>query len=339
MTKGHILVTGGCGYIGSHTIVDLLENDYAVTCLDNLSNATEAPLAAIETLTGVKVRNHRIDLSDRAATQEFFRQRTFDGVIHFAAYKQVEESTREPLAYFRNNLNALWNTVEAYAQNGGRAFVFSSSCTVYGNPERLPVVETDPHGTVQSPYGRSKQMGEASLVDICRARPELSVVLLRYFNPAGAHPSALLGEDPRNPPASLVPIITQTAAGRRASLTVYGTDYPTRDGSCIRDYLHVMDLAHAHTLALNYVRSGEAPQNPAVFNLGTGQGLTVLEMIAAFEEATGQQLPYRLGERRPGDVAAVYADTTRATEQLGWRPRFSVGDIMASAWAWEQKRS
>lgn len=339
MSKGKILVTGGCGYIGSHTIVDLIEHDFEVVCVDNLVNAEDKVMERIAAITGVKLKNHPIDLADRDATLAFFASHDFDGVIHFAALKLVGESVQKPLAYFQNNLNSLLNIIEGQARNGKGNLVFSSSCSVYGNADELPVTEQTPRKVAESPYARTKQMGEDILSDYCRANPEFKTIILRYFNPAGAHDSGLLGEAPRNPPSNLVPIITEVAIGKRANMTVFGTDYDTRDGSCVRDYIHVMDLAHAHTLALEYTLAGKANANPALFNLGIGEGLTVLEVIAAFEQETGQKLNYTIGPRRSGDVAAVYADNSHATAELGWHPSKDVNSIMASAWAWEKARS
>lgn len=351
MSKGKILVTGGCGYIGSHTIVDLIANGFEVVCVDNLLNATEAPLLGIQQIVADMVAkgqiekpatalvNHRIDLADRRATLDFFGPQHFDGVIHFAALKSVGESVEKPLDYFRNNLNSLLNVIEGQALNGGGNLVFSSSCSVYGNADELPVSEQTPRKDAESPYARTKQMGEDMLYDYCRSFPEFSTVILRYFNPAGAHESALIGESPSAPPNNLVPVITEVAIGKRPALQVFGSDYATRDGSCIRDYIHVMDLARAHTLALEYLLGGEAKQNPSLFNLGIGEGLSVLEVIRAFEAVTGQSLNYRLVERRAGDVEAVYADNRLAREVLGWQPQRGVEQIMTSAWAWEKVRS
>lgn len=332
-----ILVTGGAGYIGSHTIVDLIENGFEVVCADNYHNSRPAALEGIERITGVRVKNHAIDLADREATLSMFRAEQFGGVIHFAAYKQVGESVQIPLAYYRNNVNSLLNVMEGLKEQGSSNLVFSSSCSVYGNADELPVTEATPRKLAESPYALTKQVGEDIIVDFCKAVPEFRAVLLRYFNPAGAHASGHIGEDPSNPPASLVPVITLTAAGKRDKMTVFGTDYDTRDGSCVRDYIHVEDLAHAHTLALKRLMDGKGEANPELFNLGIGEGLTVLEAINAFERVSGEKLNYELGPRRPGDVVAVYADRTKATNKLGWKPSRNVDDIMASAWAWQQK--
>ena len=331
-----ILVTGGAGYIGSHTIVDLIQHGFEVVCADNFHNSRPAALEGVEKITGVRVKNYAIDLADRAATRAMFAQEQFDGAIHFAAYKLVGESVERPLDYYRNNLNSLLNVVEGLHRHGSGNFVFSSSCSAYGNADELPVTEATPRKQAESPYAMTKQLGEDLLYDFCRHVPAFRSVLLRYFNPAGAHSSGSIGEDPSNPPTSLVPVITLTAAGKRDKMTVFGTDYDTRDGSCVRDYIHVEDLAHAHTLALRYLIDGKGKTNPELFNLGIGEGLTVLEVIEAFERTSGQRLNYELGPRRPGDVIAVYADRSKATRELGWEPQRDVNDIMASAWAWQQ---
>lgn len=331
-----ILVTGGAGYIGSHTLVDLIDNGYEVVCADNFHNSRPEALAGVEAITGVKVKNYEIDLADRDATLAMFSAEQFDGAIHFAAYKLVGESVQMPLAYYRNNVNSLLNVMEGLKKQGNSNLVFSSSCSVYGNADELPVTEATPRKLAESPYALTKQVGEDIIVDFCKATPEFKAVLLRYFNPAGAHASGKIGEDPSNPPTSLVPVITLTAAGKRDSMTVFGTAYDTRDGSCVRDYIHVEDLANAHTLALEYLLAGKGETNPELFNLGIGEGLTVLEVINAFERVSGEKLNYELGPPRAGDVIAVYADRTKATTELGWEPSRGVDEIMSSAWAWQQ---
>ncbi len=331
-----ILVTGGTGYIGSHTIVDLIENGFEVVSADNYHNSHPEVLDGIEKITGVRVKNYAIDLADADAASQLFVKESFDGVIHFAAYKLVGESVDKPLAYMRNNLNSLMNVIEGLAAQGSSNLVFSSSCSVYGNADELPVRETTPRKEAESPYALTKQVGEDIITDYCKAQPDFAAILLRYFNPAGAHSSGHIGEDPSNPATSLVPVITQTASGKRGSMTVFGTDYDTRDGSCVRDYIHVEDLAHAHTLALKFLLEGNASANPELFNLGIGEGLTVLEAIKAFEKVSGVQLNYELGPRRAGDVVAVYADRSKAERELGWTPTRGVEEIMASAWAWEK---
>ena len=336
---GKILVTGGCGYIGSHTLIDLIGNGFEVLSLDNLSNASESALEGVFRVTGIKVRNHKVDLTDATGLSRVFRENPdITGVIHFAALKAVGESVLEPLRYYHNNLVGLLNLLNSMSQYNTPHLIFSSSCTVYGNAEELPVREETPRREAESPYGKTKQMGEDMLMDLARTSHPMQMVLLRYFNPAGAHESAMLGEDPANPAANLVPVITEAAAGKRPPFTVFGTDYPTRDGSCIRDYIHVMDLAHAHTLALQFLLQGKNTTKCPVFNLGIGQGVSVLEALSAFEEVTGQAAPHILGDRRPGDVVAIYADPAKATRDLGWIPRYNIRDIMRTAWAWEQVR-
>ena len=332
-----ILVTGGTGYIGSHTAVDLLEHGYEVVIVDNLHNSRATVTDGIETITGKRPILHEVDLADRTATLALFDKYNFDGVIHFAAYKSVGESVQKPLEYYRNNLNSLLNVIEGLKRQGNSNLVFSSSCSVYGNADELPVTEATPRKEAESPYAMTKQLGEDIVEDYCRTVAEFNAIILRYFNPAGAHESGVIGEDPSNPPNNLVPVITGVAAGKRGRMTVFGDDYDTRDGSNIRDYIHVMDLARAHTLALEYLTSGKMASNLDLFNLGIGEGLSVLEVIEAFEKVTGQKLDYEIGPRRPGDVVAVYADRSKATEVLGWEPKRGVDEIMATAWAWDSK--
>ena len=337
MTKTKILVTGGCGYIGSHTIVDLLEQGFDVISVDNLSNADTSALDGIEKITGVRVPNYPIDLVDEAATNRLFTEHPdIKGIIHFAALKAVGESVEQPLRYFKNNLNSLINILDQMAKRDIGHLIFSSSCSVYGNAEQLPVTEQTPLKEAESPYARTKQMGEQIIEDFARRYPKLKSILLRYFNPAGAHVSGFIGESPKNKANNLVPVITETGIGKRAEVVVFGNDYQTRDGSCIRDYIHVMDLAHAHTRALFYSMSDEQTNNTEIFNLGIGEGVTVLEAIHAFESVTKQPLNYRIGPRRPGDVVAIYANNEKAAQKLKWTPKRNIQDIMATAWAWEQ---
>ena len=332
-----ILVTGGCGYIGSHTMVDLIQRGFDVVSLDNLVNSTEDSLSGVEKITGIQVENHQIDLADvDQINRSFSKLGHIDGIIHFAALKAVGESVRQPLRYYHNNINGLVNLLTKATEMGVNQFVFSSSCTVYGNAAELPVDESSPILEAQSPYGLTKQVGELILSDVVK-NTSMKATSLRYFNPAGAHESALLGESPSTPPQNLVPIITETAIGVREKLVVYGHDYQTRDGSCIRDYIHVMDLARAHTLALDHLNdtaSGEV----SVFNLGTGTGTTVLEAIRAFELTTGANLSYDLGPRRDGDVPAIYSNNKKAESVLGWKPSRTIEDIMRTAWDWEKHR-
>jgi len=337
--KKKILVTGGTGYIGSHTIVDLIEHGYEVICVDNEVNSDSSCLEAIFTISGVKVTYFCLDLCDVASVKTIFEAHPdIQGVIHFAALKAVGESVEKPIAYFRNNIDSLLNVLDLSIQYGVKAFIFSSSCTVYGNVETSPVDENTPTQEAESPYGRTKQIGEQIITDSIKNTKTKSI-LLRYFNPAGAHPSALIGESPIQPPQNLVPIITEVAIGKREKLTVFGSDYPTRDGSCIRDYIHVCDLARAHTLALQYIFENKQNMSTEIFNVGIGDGLTVFEVIKAFEKVTGIDLSYDVGPRRAGDVMAIYSDHKKASDLLGWYPSYHVEDIMSTAWEREKKRS
>jgi UDP-glucose 4-epimerase len=331
-----ILVTGGSGYIGSHTIVDLIDNGFEVVCIDSFIRSTPKALEGIKTITGKEIKNYAIDLCDRNAVQQFFsEEKNIEGIIHFAALKTVPESVEKPLWYFKNNLESLFNLLEAVQQYRIPYFVFSSSCSVYGNPDKLPVTEDTPMKEAESPYARTKQIGEFILQDFSKANKNIQSVALRYFNPVGAHSSAKIGEFATDKPENLVPIITQTAIGKREKLFVHGSDYPTRDGSCIRDYIHVMDIANAHTKALQYLMAKKNIENYEIFNLGTGNGVTVLEAINAFEKVSGKKLHYELGARRAGDVIAVYADNTKARKLLGWIPQYDLDAMMKTAWDWE----
>lgn len=335
-----ILVTGGCGYIGSHTLVDLMDNGFDVVSIDNLSNSDASVLDGIHQITGKKVKNYPVDLTDKTELLKVFEEeKAIVGVIHFAAFKAVGESVQEPLKYYANNLGGLINLLEVMNQFEIQPLIFSSSCSVYGNAEELPVTENTPWQPAESPYGRTKQMGEEIISDTLKAHPNLKAIYLRYFNPAGAHESALIGESPINEANNLVPVITETAIGKRSSMTVFGTDYPTRDGSCIRDYIHIMDLANAHTKALQYLLNPDHHARELIFNLGIGEGVTVLEAIHAFEKISGEKLNYVLGERRPGDVVAIYANNKQAASVLGWQPLRNIDEIMASAWKWEKART
>ena len=332
-----ILVTGGCGYIGSHTIVDLLEHGFDVISIDDHSRSTKYLLDGIAKITGKKVKNYNVDLKDYNDTRAVFQENEdIEGIIHFAAYKAVGESVEQPLMYFENNLFSLINLMKCVEEFDVPHFVFSSSCTVYGNPDELPVTENSAIKNAESPYGATKQMGEDILKWIVK-KGNSQAILLRYFNPVGAHPSILIGELPLGKPANLVPAITQTAIGKIEQLTVFGKDYPTRDGTCIRDYIHVSDIAHAHTLALQYMITGKTKTNCDIFNLGSGNGFTVLEAIYAFEEVSATKLNYHLGPRRPGDVIAIYANNELAVNELGWVLKFDLKDMMRTAWLWEQK--
>lgn len=335
-----ILVTGGCGYIGSHTLVDLIDHGFDVISVDNLCNATENSLTGIYKITGKRVKNYQVDLTNASAlTNVFTENEDVVGVIHFAALKAVGESVEKPLLYYKNNLIGLLNILDNMSTFNIPNLIFSSSCSVYGNTGVLPVTEHTIRQEAESPYGRTKQMGEDILMDLAKTDSQMSTILLRYFNPAGAHESAYIGESPANPASNLVPVITEAAANKRPPLTVFGTDYPTRDGSCIRDYIHVMDLAHAHTLALKNLLENKNEQKCSVFNLGIGKGVSVLEALAAFENETQIKAPFVIGDRRPGDVVEIYADYQKASEKLGWIPKRSIGDIMRTAWAWEKVKN
>ncbi len=332
-----ILVTGGCGYIGSHTIVDLIENGYAVISIDDNSRSTPYLLDGIDKITGKKVKNYKVDLKNFDETRAVFQENDdITGVIHFAAFKSVGESVANPLDYYENNLYSLLNLLRCVEEFKVPHFVFSSSCTVYGNPDSIPVTESSPIKKPESPYGATKQMGEQMIHDFTKT-VSTNFILLRYFNPVGAHPSILIGELPLGKPQNLVPAITQTAIGKLKQMQVYGSDYPTRDGSCIRDYIHVSDIAHAHTLALEYLVKQKNKTNCDIFNLGSGHGVTVLEAIHAFEKVSGIKLNYKLGPRRSGDVVAIYANNQLAVDELNWQLKYSLDDMMDTAWKWELK--
>ncbi len=339
MSKGKILVTGGCGYIGSHTIVDLLMSGHEVVSLDNGLNSSFEVLNGIEAITGQRVVNLNVDLSQSEEALEAVKAHgPFDGIIHFAALKSVEESVYQPLRYFRNNIGSTLTTMELMDALDIPHLIFSSSCTVYGTPSKLPVTEETPMGKAESPYGATKQTGEILYDSYFSKKQNKTGISLRYFNPAGAHPSALIGESSTNKATNLVPVVTETAIGLREEVVVFGDDYPSRDGSCVRDYVHVMDLARAHTLAMDYLLAQRQEQSYEVYNLGMGAGVTVLEAIHAFEEATDVKVNYRIGPRRPGDVPMIYADNTRITTRLGWTPEHDIRYIMRTAWDWEKAR-
>lgn len=332
-----ILVTGGCGYIGSHTIVDLIENGYDVISVDNNSRSKPEVLEGVEKITGKKIKNYRVDLCNFDDTFAIFQENAnIEGIIHFAAFKSVGESVDKPLMYFENNINSLINLLKCVQEFNIPFFVFSSSCTVYGNPDEIPVTEKTPPKPAESPYGYTKQMGEQIINEFAKSTG-IKCILLRYFNPVGAHPSIQIGEMPIGRPQNLVPAITQTAIGKIPKMVVYGNDYDTRDGSCIRDFIHVSDIANAHTLAIQYLQKGSSQARCEVFNLGTGNGVTVLEAIKSFEKVSGVKLNYEIGPRRPGDVIAIYANNDLARRQLGWNPRFSLDEMMLTAWQWETR--
>jgi len=330
-----ILVTGGTGFIGSHTVVELHNAGYDVILVDNFSNSNPKILDQLERITGKRPAFVELDLCDEAAVQSFVSSNTdITGVIHFAAFKAVGESVQKPLEYYRNNFYSLLNLLFAF--NKKIDFVFSSSCTVYGQPASLPVTEDAPVQKAESPYGNTKQIAEEMLSEACAVSPELFVTSLRYFNPVGAHASALIGELPIGVPQNLVPFITQSAIGKRGPITVYGNDYNTPDGSAIRDYIHVVDLAKAHVAAIQRLESKAADTNYEIFNLGTGKGSSVLEIIQAFETSTGEKLNYVIGDRREGDIEQVYGDVTKAANLLNWKAELDINEMMRSAWAWEK---
>jgi UDP-glucose 4-epimerase len=336
--SNRILVTGGLGFIGSHTVSVLCEKGYEPIIVDDLSNSSREVHARLEKLTGRSLPFYELDLSDDAATATFFSEvGSINGVIHFAAFKAVGESVREPLKYYRNNLQSLFNVLKGCSENAITNFVFSSSCTVYGESDEQPISENAPVQQAFSPYGNTKQIGEEILFDVSKSEDNLHVVALRYFNPIGAHPSGEIGELPIGVPQNLVPYITQTAIGIREELSVFGDDYPTRDGTAIRDYIHVMDLAEAHVVAIEWMQKRPEQSSFDVFNIGTGEGSTVLEVIHAFEKATGQNLNYKIALRRSGDVTEAYANTKKAESTLGWKAHRSLEDALRDAWNWEQK--
>jgi UDP-glucose 4-epimerase len=337
MTKT-IIVTGGCGYIGSHTIVDLIENGYYVISIDNNSRSNATILEGVKKITGVTVKNYKVDLCNFEETHAIFLENdTIHGIIHFAAYKAVGESVEQPLNYYHNNINALINILRCADEFNVSNFVFSSSCTVYGSPDVAQVTENTPIKKAASPYGYTKQVGEEIIQHTLASVVDMKAVLLRYFNPVGAHPSIEIGEKPLGRPQNLVPGITQTAIGILPELKVWGNDYKTKDGTCVRDYIHVCDIAHAHTLAIQYLEKNTEDQSCEVFNLGTGDGITVMEAIKAFEKVSNTKLNYKIAERRPGDVEAIYANNEKAKSLLGWQTKYGIEDMMKTAWEWEQK--
>jgi UDP-glucose 4-epimerase len=338
--KKKIIVTGGCGYIGSHVVVELQNEGFDVVIIDNLSNSSEAVLKGITAITGKQPLFERLDLRDKALVIDFFkRHHDIIGVIHFAASKAVGESVKLPLLYYENNLNTLIYILQELQKKESSNFIFSSSCTVYGQADTLPITEAAPIKEAESPYGNTKQIGEEIIRDTCKVSENLKAVALRYFNPIGAHESAKIGELPIGTPQNLVPYITQTGMGLRGQLSVFGDDYPTQDGTCIRDYIHVVDLAKAHVSALKRLIKGNNTQNFEVFNIGTGQGSSVLEVIHTFEEVSDIKLNYKIMGRREGDVIAAYADTTKANTVLGWQAKLNLKDALSSAWKWEQENN
>lgn len=332
-----IIVTGGAGYIGSHTIIELLQQtSYNVVSIDNFSNSTAKTLERIEAITGKQVKNLNVDICNLEALElAISKVKDPIGIIHFAAFKSVPQSVGDPLLYYHNNIGSLVNILKICQKLKISNFIFSSSCSVYGNVEKLPVTEQTPFSVAESPYAHTKQMGEDIVTNFTKSEPDFKSVLLRYFNPVGAHPTGFNGEYPRGRPDNLVPYITQTAAGILQKLTVFGDDYDTRDGSCIRDYIHVSDIADSHVRALNYLIENKQKKATSVFNLGTGIGVSVLEAIASFEKVTKQKLNYQIGPRRAGDVISIYANNDFVKKELDWTPKYNLDDMMLSAWKWQ----
>jgi UDP-glucose 4-epimerase len=331
-----ILITGGAGFIGSHTAVSLVQSGFEPVILDNFSNSDHSVIGSLERILETKIKWYEADCLDRDSVREIFSENEFAGVIHFAASKAVGESVANPLKYYRNNVESLLILLDAMAEYGVKDLVFSSSCTVYGQPEILPVSESTPRQEAESPYGNTKKICEDILRDYIKSGAKSRIVALRYFNPIGAHPSSEIGELPKGVPANLVPFITQTAVGIRQHLTVFGDDYDTPDGTCVRDYIHVLDLADAHVKSIQYLFK-QHDTFYDVFNVGTGNGNTVLEVIKAFEKVSGKKLNYRIGPRREGDVVKTWANTDKIKNLLGWTPKYSLEDSMRDAWNWQVK--
>ncbi|MDT7830786.1 UDP-glucose 4-epimerase GalE [Flavobacteriaceae bacterium S356] len=331
-----ILVTGGLGFIGSHTVVELQNSGYNVIIIDNLSNSSIEVLDNITSITGTQPDFHNIDLRIKTDVSNFFMNRQIDGIIHFAAFKAVGESVQKPLAYYENNIGSLVYLLQVANRHKLPNFIFSSSCTVYGQADLLPITENAPIKPAESPYGNTKQIGEEIIQESCMTN-ELRAIALRYFNPIGAHESAKIGELPLGVPQNLTPFITQAAAGIREELSVFGDDYPTEDGTAVRDYIHVVDLAKAHIAALERLLNNKNKANFEVFNVGTGKGSSVLEVIHAFEKVSGTKLNYKIVERREGDITAAYADTSLANKELGWMAEKTLEEALSSAWKWQQK--
>ncbi|MCI5707673.1 MAG: UDP-glucose 4-epimerase GalE [Odoribacter sp.] len=332
-----VFVTGGTGYIGSHTVVELQQNGFEVVIADNLCNSNIKVLDGIEQITGIRPEFEQIDLADAAKVQDFFsRHQDIVAVIHFAALKAVGESVQKPLEYYRNNLNSLMNVIASMRVFGVKNLVFSSSCTVYGQADVLPVTEQTPRKQAESPYGNTKAMCEDIMRDVAKVEKEMNLLALRYFNPIGAHPSACIGELPNGVPNNLIPYLTQTVAGIREQLSVFGDDYNTPDGSAIRDYIDVVDLARAHVVAIRRLLDGKNATNYEYFNIGTGNGVSVLELIHAFERATGEKVNYKIVGRRAGDIEKVWADTTLANNELGWKAIVPIEETLANAWKWQK---
>ncbi|MDA7571080.1 UDP-glucose 4-epimerase GalE [Flavobacteriaceae bacterium] len=332
-----ILVTGGLGYIGSHVTVLLLEQGHEVICVDNLENSSIQVLEGIEAITGKKPHFEALNVCDESQMEHlFFEHSNLNGIIHFAAHKAVGESVSEPLKYYKNNIGGLINVLKHSTKNS-IPFIFSSSCTVYGQADILPIDENAPLKKAYSPYGNTKQIGEQIIQDCCLANENFKAILLRYFNPIGAHSSAKIGEYPQGVPQNLIPFLTQTVIGKHPILKVFGAEYDTLDGTCIRDYIHVMDLAEAHVESLNYLMSSENKASCEVYNVGTGEGISVLQLIKAFESVTGKKVPYQIVEPRQGDTISAYADTSKIMNTLGWNPKYSLEQALLSSWNWEKK--
>lgn len=333
-----ILITGGTGYIGSHTAIEIInQGNYEVISIDNQMNSSIEALDRVEAITGKRLKNYSVDVCDLKAVEEIFDQHPdIEGVIHFAALKAVGESVAEPLRYYRNNFVSLLNMLQCCEKYEVSNFIFSSSCTVYGDISDIPVTEKTPTTEAASPYGCTKLYGERMIQDFIFASKHVKAIALRYFNPVGGHDSGLNGEDPINRPNNLVPVITQTASGIIPKITVFGGDYDTRDGSCIRDYIHVVDIATAHIKAMDYLVAKKNTEAYERFNLGSGEGVSVLEAIHAFEKVTGVSVNYEVGDRRPGDVEKIYSDSSLAKEKLGWEPKYGIEEMMASAWKWQE---
>lgn len=336
-SKKTVLISGGAGYIGSHTAVELINAGYDVVVIDNLTNSERDSISGVEKITGKKIPFEVVDTCDKSQLKTVFDIYTFDTVIHFAAYKAVGESMAEPLKYYQNNLVSFMNIVAMMKEYGRPNILFSSSATVYGDAEHLPVTETTPRQPATSPYGNTKQIAEDILRDCCRAYDSVHGIALRYFNPIGAHPSALIGELPRGVPNNLVPFITQTAAGIREQLSIFGNDYDTPDGTCLRDYIDVVDLAKAHVAAVNRMTEGKMAERYEIFNIGTGRPVSVMELVTTFEKVNDLKLPYRMAQRRPGDVPAVWAETSLANKELGWKAERTLDETLKSAWEWEKR--
>ncbi len=335
--KKTVLVSGGAGFIGSHVAVELVEAGYEVVVADNFSNCDKTCFEGVQQILGRKLPLEEIDFCDAAAVDKLFSDYQIDAVIHFAAFKAVGESVEQPLMYYRNNLGSFLTLLETALRHGGCNILFSSSATVYGTPEELPVTEESPRQEATSPYGNTKRICEDILRDAVRVNPVLKGIALRYFNPIGAHPSALIGELPRGVPNNLVPFITQTAAGRREVLSIFGNDYPTPDGTCLRDFIDIVDLAKAHVSAVARMLDGKMTEDYEIFNIGTGRPLSVMELVNTFEQVNGLKLNYRFAPRRPGDVVAIWADPSKANRELGWRAERKIEDTLKAAWAWEKK--